>query len=198
MKRELKTWVNFSNISTVVLVLILLALFFSPALKGALIKGLMKVGLFQPDIPAGSPKSTGVAQVTIPDASFTDIDGKTIHISQLKGKVVFINFWATWCPPCIAEMPSINTLHIKYSDDDVVFILVDVDGKIDAASAFMHKRKFDLPVYVPAGEMPDQYFSGSMPTTVILDKSGNIALRHVGAADYSNPKVSAFIDILRK
>ncbi|MES2830070.1 MAG: TlpA disulfide reductase family protein [Bacteroidota bacterium] len=194
-----KKYLTLSNIITVILVVFLLAMFFSPALKGRVIQGLMTIGLFQPDVPKKPlANSTTSKQTTMPDASFTDVKGATILLSQLKGKVVFINFWATWCPPCIAEMPSINTLYSKYKDNqNVVFIMVDVDGKMEASTAFMQKREFKLPVYISASETPQEYFSGSMPTTVILDKSGNIVFRHVGAADYANPKVSEFINKLR-
>ncbi|MBB5439185.1 thiol-disulfide isomerase/thioredoxin [Pedobacter sp. AK017] len=196
-----KKWYSFSNLSTAVLGVFLIAMFFSPDLKGTVIQGLMKIGLFQPDIPKEvAGKVSNAAQAAQPpEVSFTDVTGKTINLSRLKGKVVFLNFWATWCPPCIAEMPSINKLRAKYkSNEKVVFLLVDVDSKIDASTAFMKKRKFDLPVYVPASEVPQEYFSGSMPTTVILDRAGGIAFHHVGGADYGNPEVSAFIDKLSK
>lgn len=190
-----------SNISTAILVLFLLAMFFSPDLKGRVIQGLMKIGFFQPDIPkeVAGKESKAVPAVQIPEVSFKDVTGRNIKLSELKGKVVFLNFWATWCPPCIAEMPSINKLRAKYKNNEkVVFLLVDVDSKIDASTAFMKKRKFDLPVYLPASEIPQEYFSGSMPTTVILDPTGAIAFHHVGGADYENPEVSAFIDKLSK
>jgi len=193
-----KKWFTFSNISTALLAIFMLVMLFSPDFKGLVIQGLMKVGLFQPDIPENlKENSVPIQQAPSKQVSFTDVKGKTINLSDQKGKVVFMNFWATWCPPCIAEMPSINGLYLKYKDNkNVIFIMVDVDGKIEASTAFMQKRKFNLPVYIPASEIPQDYFSGSMPTTVILDKQGNIAFHHTGGADYENPKVSAFIDKL--
>ncbi|RZK61932.1 MAG: TlpA family protein disulfide reductase, partial [Pedobacter sp.] len=107
-------------------------------------------------------------------------------------------FWASWCPPCIAEMPSIDQLYAKYKgDNQVVFLIVDIDGKIEASMKFMQKRKFEMPVYVPAGATPVDYFSGSIPTTLIFDKTGNIVFKHTGAADYGNTDISDFIDKLR-
>jgi thiol-disulfide isomerase/thioredoxin len=195
-----KKWFTFSNIITIVLVLFMLIMFFSPEVKGIVIQGLMKVGLFQPDLPENAGgNSTPVQQAPDEQVTFTDVKGGTISLSDQKGKVVFMNFWATWCPPCIAEMPSINSLYSKYKDNkNVIFIMVDVDGKIDASIAFMKKRKLNLPVYIPSSAIPQEYFSGSMPTTAILDKSGNIAFHHLGGADYGNPEVSAFIDKLAK
>lgn len=124
------------------------------------------------------------------DITFQDGNGKTIALNDLKGKVVFINFWATWCPPCIAEMPSINELKAKFNgNENIVFLMVDVDGKHKKAQAFMNKRKFNLPVYVPHSEIPKEYLGGAIPTTIILDKKGAIAIRLEGGRDYSAPEM---------
>ncbi|MGY4386049.1 thiol-disulfide isomerase/thioredoxin [Pedobacter sp. UYP24] len=196
-KKDHKQWLTFSNITTTILVLFMLAMVFSPEAKGLLIQGLMKVGFFQPDIRQNA-KQNGTS-VPEQQVLFTDVNGKTITLADQKGKVVFMNFWATWCPPCIAEMPSINSLYSKYKDNkNVIFILVDVDGKITASTAFMNNKHLSLPVFISASEIPNEYFSGSMPTTVILDKAGNIAFHHVGGAYYENPEVSSFIDKLVK
>ncbi len=124
------------------------------------------------------------------DVLFKDKDGKTISLNSLKGKVVFINFWATWCPPCIHEMPSIDKLKKSFKDNDnIAFLMVDVDNKIKKSTAFMEKKKYDLPVYVPAGNIPPDYLGGSIPTTVILDKKGNLVARIEGGRDYSSPEI---------
>lgn len=188
-----KKWFSFSNISTIALAIFILLMIFNPNLKAHVIQVLMKVGFFQPDISEVSERNLE----TIQPSQFTDIKGQTINVADLKGKVVFINFWATWCPPCIAEMPSINRLYLKYKDQaDVVFLIVDVDGKIVESNDFMMKRSFNLPLFIPAGHIPKIYFSGTLPTTVILDKSGNLAFKHIGVADYSSPDVPALIDQL--
>lgn len=121
---------------------------------------------------------------------FKDKKGKTVSISSLKGKVVFINFWATWCPPCIHEMPSINDLKKSFKENnDIVFLMVDVDGEIDKSSKWMKDNKFDLPVYVPAGNIPSDYLGGAIPTTVILDKKGEMVARIEGGRDYADPQI---------
>src|SRR5690606_33883019 len=125
-----------------------------------------------------------------PDLKFKDENGKTISLSSLKGKVVFINLWATWCPPCIHEMASINELRKTFKDnDDLVFLMVDMDGKIDKASNWKKNKKFDLPVHVPDSEIPRELFTGSIPTTIIIDKQNNIVGRQVGGADYMSPEI---------
>lgn len=131
-----------------------------------------------------------------PDLKFKDENGKTISLKSLKGKVVFINLWATWCPPCIHEMPSINELRKTFKDnDDLVFLMADVDGNIEKSKTWMKSKKFDLPVHVPHGEIPRDLFTGSIPTTIIVDKQNNIVGRQVGGADYSSREV---IDLMTK
>lgn len=197
-----KNWFTFSNIGMAVAILFVFTIIFSPDAKGWIIQNLIKIGLIQaPAIPKSSEPEADTA-VAVPGGekvTFADGKGKSISLAGLKGKVVFVNFWATWCPPCIAEMPSIQTLYMKYKDNEqVVFIMVDVDGKYKEASDFMKKNGYTLPVYLPETEVPKEYFAGSMPTTVILDKSGKLAFHHLGAADYSDPEITGFIDKLLK
>jgi len=136
---------------------------------------------------------------TASDISFKDKDGKIVSLGALKGKVVFINFWATWCPPCIHEMPSINRLRQSFKDnDDIVFLMVDVDNKMEKSTAFMEKNKYDLPVYVAAGDIPPDYLESSIPTTVILDKSGDMIARIEGGRDYTSPEMVQALNELVK
>lgn len=131
-----------------------------------------------------------------PDLKFKDENGEVVSLKSLEGKVVFINLWATWCPPCIHEMPSINKLRQTFKDNaDLVFLMVDVDGDIEKSKAWMKRKKFDLPVHVPAGQIPRELFSGSIPTTIIVDKNNNIVGRHVGGADYMAQEV---VDLIKK
>lgn len=124
-----------------------------------------------------------------PPVSFKDGSGKVLSVSDLKGKVVFINFWATWCPPCIEEMPALNTLKSKFDgNDNIVFLFVDVDGKYEQAQEFMDKRNLSLPVYVPQGEIPQLYLSRGIPTTIIIDKKGEIVSRIEGGRDYTQAR----------
>lgn len=129
--------------------------------------------------------------------SFKNEKGEVVSLDELKGKAVFINFWATWCPPCIEEMPSIQTLYNKFKDNkDIVFLLVDVDNNIESASKFMEKRELDMPLYVPNSEIPSSYLAGAIPTTVILDKKGNIDVRLEGGRDYSTPAIAEALQSL--
>ncbi len=145
----------------------------------------------QEEVDSTSEKeSVQVETPVVADVSFTGQDGQTTAVSALKGKVVFINFWATWCPPCIKELPSINKLRHGFKDNDnVVFLMVDVDGKMEESSAFMKNNNYDLPVFIPAGNIPPDYLGDAIPTTVILDKKGSIAARLEGGRDYTDPEI---------
>jgi thiol-disulfide isomerase/thioredoxin len=132
--------------------------------------------------------------------SFLDEDKKAVALNDLKGKVVFINFWATWCPPCVREMPSINNLKKHYKNNkDLVFLMVDVDGNYDVSKKFMEKNNLDLPLYMPNGEIPSHFLGNSIPTTVILDKTGKMVARIEGGRDYMAPEIiSSMDDLLEK
>lgn len=138
-------------------------------------------------------KNTPIVNTQTTDAIFLDADGNKVSLSSLQGKVVFVNFWATWCPPCIKEMPSIQTLKDKMKGKDVVFLLVDVDGKYDKAKAFMDKKNLDLPIYTPAEAISKTYLGSSIPTTIIFDKKGNMIQRIVGGADFASAEVEKFM-----
>jgi thiol-disulfide isomerase/thioredoxin len=164
---------------------------------------LMKVGLFKPklEVPqqAAEPLSAGKENVG-KAVSFVNQLGETVPVASLKGKVVFINFWATWCGPCRAEMPSINVLYDKFKDNpNVVFLIVEIEGDQEKAAAFVKNEKLTLPISYPNSDIPKEWLSASIPSTVILDKDGNLATRHEGMADYSTPDVASFIqDLINK
>ena len=183
-----------SNILTGLLVVFVIAMILSPDVKGWTIQNLMKIGFFQPANPEDHPvKSINISALDTP-VLFRDSTGKTVNLADLKGKVVFLNFWATWCPPCRAEMKSINQLHKTLQNQaNLVFLLVDVDSDYGKAKKFMDRKEYTLPIYEPASSMPDVLFNGSLPTTIILDKKGNIAFRQEGAIDFTNPKISRFL-----
>lgn len=191
----MQTKMTKKTIGNVLFVILILVVLFVPPVKAFMIQGLMEIGLFKPNVDAENLPNT-------PDLSeikFKDAKGKVVNLNELKGKVVFINFWATWCPPCLAEMPSINKLHQQFkSDADVVFLMIDADGDFPKAQTYMDKRSYQMPVYTFASELPRELFKGSLPTTIVFDKRGRISFNEVGAANYSNPKFIAFIKQLKE
>ncbi|QBQ41154.1 TlpA family protein disulfide reductase [Sphingobacterium psychroaquaticum] len=193
MADKKKVWKIASNVLFGVLIIALVV----PTSRMWIQQGLMKIGLFKPNLETPKAEATSTENKPAsnqPEVSFTDDNDKITHISDLKGKVVFLNFWATWCPPCKAEMPSIQQLKEKFAgNDQVVFMLVEIEQNKEGAHAFLKEGKLDLPIYYPATEIPANWLGQSIPTTVILDKAGNIAAHHEGMADYSRKEVYNFI-----
>src|SRR5690348_16790733 len=119
---------------------------------------------------------------------FSSPEGNTLTSSTLQGKVVFINFWASWCPPCRAEMPSLNSLYLTLKNDNrFVFLFVSEDDDRTKTSEYLKKNNFSIPVYY-RNQASTEMFSGTLPTSIVLDKEGNIAMKHTGLAGYDNKK----------
>lgn len=134
------------------------------------------------------------------NASFKNINGETVSLQDLKGKVVVMNFWATWCPPCIAEMPSLQKLHEELkAEKDIVFMAIEVDQDIDKAAKFMAKNKYTLPLYTVDAELPEELMSNSIPMTVIFAKNGDIIGKQVGMMDFKSEKLKqGLIDLTKE
>ncbi|MBL7871284.1 MAG: TlpA family protein disulfide reductase [Cyclobacteriaceae bacterium] len=133
------------------------------------------------------------------DYSFTikDLKGNKFPFDQYKGKVVFINLWATWCGPCKAEMPGIQKLYAKMKDDSVTFIMLslDKDQALPKVQAYVQKNEFTFPIFMPSGYLAEQLQVPSIPTTFIVSKEGKIVLKEVGTRNYDTKKM---LDFLRK
>ncbi|WP_439882298.1 TlpA disulfide reductase family protein [Pontibacter sp. MBLB2868] len=122
------------------------------------------------------------------------LDGQTVNFESLKGKVVFMNMWATWCPPCIAEMPNIQKLYDKVGSDKIAFVMLSVDeGGQEKVKKFIDKKGFTFPVYMPVGQLPQEFYSNAIPTTFIISPEGKIVAKQEGMADYDNQEVRDFL-----
>ena len=123
-----------------------------------------------------------------------DLDQRTFNLESQKGEVILVNFWATWCPPCVAEMPSMQELYRDYGEKvSFMFVTEDVPEKVEN---FLKKRDFDLPVYYPRSQQPAMLSSKLLPTTYIIYKEGKIVVAETGAADWNSPKTRKLLDAL--
>lgn len=113
-------------------------------------------------------------------------DGKPANFSDFRGKIVFVNNWASWCPPCIAEMPTIEQLKNSLPAEDVVFVMVSFDRDPQKGIGWMEQKGLDLPVYFPGKKFPEKFITSSIPTTFILDRNGKVIHTQIGMADYSS------------
>jgi len=181
---------SFSNISTFIVAGFAILILFSSDAKSWAIQGLMSVGFFQPSLE----EAPTITNNTSTEIELKDGTGKTIRLSELRGKVVFINFWATWCPPCLAEMPSISRLSEGLKENkNVVFLMVDVDSDYQKSKKFMDNKNFALPVYIPVSSISETLLDGTIPTTLIFDKEGNLVVKHIGAGNFSSKKVKEYL-----
>jgi len=118
------------------------------------------------------------------------------NFKDTKEKVVLVNFWATWCPPCIAEMPSMQALYNDYKDK-IEFVFVS-NEKQETINKFLEKKEYNFNVYTPVGKAPILFNVSSMPRTYLIDKAGNIIIDKNGTANWNSKKVRATIDELLK
>ena len=158
-------------------------------------RGLLATGLITPsyEIDEESMRDAGT------EFYFADESFETKSIALYQGKVVFLNIWASWCPPCIAEMPSIASLYEQVKDDeDIEFILVSMDEDFENAKAFMDSRDLEMPIYHYRGRDREIYSSDLIPTTYVITPDGRIAMEKQGMAKYDSPEFVEFLEKLKE
>lgn len=122
------------------------------------------------------------------------LDGNPMNLTASNENVVLINFWATWCPPCIAEMPSLQALYDSYGDRmDFYFITSEEPAKVQK---FIQKKGYTFPVQIQTTNAPEIIATKSLPTTYVLNKSGEIVIKKTGAADWDSDKLHGLLDEL--
>jgi thiol-disulfide isomerase/thioredoxin len=129
------------------------------------------------------------------DFELTTLAGEPVDVASLKGKVLFINLWATWCGPCRAEMPSIEKLYQEIQNDNVEFIMLSIDkpGNEEKVKKYIAQNAFTFPVYRPASLLPELLKVPSIPTTFVVDKAGLVVYKNVGTARYHTKKFKEYL-----
>lgn len=123
------------------------------------------------------------------DFKLKDLDGKEISLSDLRGKKVFLNFWATWCPPCRDEMPEIEKLYQETKNSDLVIAAVDIGEPSSNVKTFIDQNKYNFKILLDPGQnAAEQYSISSVPTSFFIDKEGNIAAKNIGAMNIDQMK----------
>ena len=123
-----------------------------------------------------------------PDFSLPDVNGNLHSIAGYAGKPVIVNFWATWCPPCIEEMPSMNRAWMAVRDEGIVMLAVNVGEDEDQVFTFTADYPVDFPLLLDeAGEVVQQWGALGLPTTFVVDPGGNIVYRAVGGRAWDDP-----------
>jgi thiol-disulfide isomerase/thioredoxin len=124
---------------------------------------------------------------------FTVSDGAaTVHLASYRGRVVLLNFWATWCAPCIEEMPSLLELH--HRQPDLAVVAVSIDDNAEAYNRFLSRRHVDLiTVRDPAQKAAQLYHSEKWPESYVIDRQGVIRRKFIGAQDWTSPEIRAYL-----
>ncbi len=176
-----KNWFSY------LLFAVMLVFIFNRDAKSWLLRQVLRTGFFDAKIEKQDSRLVGTTDTV--DFSLRDSQGRFFSIAEQRGKVVFINFWASWCPPCRAEFSSLESFYRKVKDNpDIVFVTVNEDDSTVIARRFLDQHHYTVPVYFRAGEIPADVFSGTLPTTVVLDKRGVVRLKEEGMANYDTKK----------
>ena len=119
-----------------------------------------------------------------PDFTLTGLDGNTISLSGLEGKVVLLNFWATWCGPCKEEIPHFNEAYTQYKDKGLFILGVSIDRGENVVRRFLEKREINYPLAMSTPQLNEDYQPGNaIPVTFVIDKKGDIKKKHIGYLD---------------
>lgn len=147
-------------------------------------RGLIKTGIFG-STEANVEEHLDSAAL---DWAFRDLEGNTYTLAALSDKPVFLNFWATWCAPCRAEMPSIISL-IEKAGNEAHFVLITYDSP-EKVSNFLEQNDWDIPVFFPINNAPPLLDASSLPTTLVVNTEGEIIHRSEGMRDWSSKKAT--------
>ena len=145
-------------------------------------RGLLYTGLFNPSADEQEVNPT----IDLASLLLYDEKGEPLPNRQLQGEVVLLNVWATWCAPCVAEMPGLNSLYQQLDSKKVYFLMVSVDQEFEKAVAFRDKKGYKFPIY-RLGQLPEQLRSNTIPSTYVIDSKGQLRFKHQGMAQYDTP-----------
>ena len=133
------------------------------------------------------------------DFTLKDLNGKVVSLSDYRGKIVFLNFWATWCPPCRKEMPSMEKLYQRFKDEDFVMLAVDLRERQSTVKDFARDYKLNFTILLDStGKVSDIYGVRAIPTTYLVNRQGKLIGKAVGARDWASKKAFELIEHLLK
>ncbi len=155
-------------------------------------QAILSTGIIQPDV---SDLKNDVSAAGV-DMHLIDEFGNRSQLSDFRGNAIFLNFWATWCPPCLAEMPGIERLYQKVKDNRIDFVMISTDDDFQKAIDFRKRKKYSFPIYRIAEPVPAELQSDALPTTFVLDGDGRVLMKHSGMAEYDTAKFIKFLKVV--
>ena len=151
-------------------------------------RAILSTGLITADTALDNPEYADL------DFSLQTLEGEPLSLSDYQGKVIFLNFWATWCPPCIAEMPGIQKLYEDVDKEKIIFVMVSMDKTGEKAQQFINKKGYTFPVFTPLSQIPEGFRSTSIPSTFVVSAEGKIVSKRVGMANYDTKSFKKFLN----
>ena len=140
-----------------------------------------------------------LGQTKAPDFSLEDLQGKMVKLADHRGKVILLNFWATWCPNCRKEGHSFNLLYDEYRSQDFILYRIDTKESRETVIKFAQKESLHVPVLLDEkGKIGRLFGVWAHPTTYLIDRRGNVRYRSIGAVDWGEPEAKRVIDQLLK
>jgi thiol-disulfide isomerase/thioredoxin len=185
VKREVIEWT--------ILIVVVGGLYFSglhTEVIGFVQRGVLATGFFKPDPITENNEKVDYQWLLI------DKNGSFVDFHDYQGKVVFLNFWATWCPPCIAEMPDIHALY-QSMGQEVEFVMVSMDKDFELAKKFVGKKNFEFTIYHPASKIPANFNVSSIPSTYVLSPDGKIVSQSLGMAKFNTEDFRTFLRTIK-
>ncbi len=169
-------------------------------MKGKVIGGLSLLGavavLYVFAMPTYRQGEPSMAGRVAPDFAL-ELDGKAMRLADLRGKVVVLNFWASWCPPCVEETPSLIALHQRIAERDGMVLGVSLDDDKAAYEGFLIEHGVVFPTYMDAGKaIPASYGTAMYPETFVIGRDGRIARKIVGPQEWTSPEMLSVLDTL--
>lgn len=185
--------IDKGQITSLILVLIVILLFFTPV--GTKLKAMIDLHT----LPA--PQFKSVADVKLIQSEDWQVQLKAyngfqdIQLEEFKGEVLFINFWGTWCGPCVAEMPSLQKLY-DAKGENVKFAFIAIGDKPEKINSFLKKTGYTMPIYEPNLKFSKEIHPLTFPTTYVLNKKGEIVFMERGAVNWDAPEIHRLLDKL--
>jgi thiol-disulfide isomerase/thioredoxin len=142
-------------------------------------------------------ENTGTSQPAAYDWQLLDLNDRPVTFSRFKGKPVFLNIWATWCGPCIGEMPSIDELarDPRLKGKNIEFVCVSTDDSTEAVRRFLQGKNWSMTI-LRAEKIPPVFYTEGIPATFLIAPDGRIAASEIGSADWHEPRVIEFLEKL--
>ncbi len=181
---------TFGKLSDLLFILFIGALLFP--------QGRMAIGGFVNNLKAQVSNPSKLAhEISIAEDNFNweliDQQGSIVNLKDHKGKVLFINLWATWCPPCVGEMPEIQQLYDEFKSEDGIEFLMISNQNMTKINRFLKSKNYNFPAYSTKFRAPTAFSTQTIPTTFVVSKSGKIVIKKIGAANWGGKKMKKLV-----